>query len=405
MSAGPDLPPTQQRLLAITRRGEPLEFDPAFVARLKAEAVDAIADFSAHLGGESLWVTKAFLSRVHGCEVAHLAPPDDFEWKPSTAAGFVAHRAIELALNWRGEPAPGDVVDEAIARIGDEHGHRGDFVAGLTDADRADLRSRAVDRTTKFLQDFPPLPATAHPVLESSARWKPPGTIEFSGKADLVVGRPQGRESRLLIIDFKTGGKSPHHRADLRFYDRNPVGRLMTRITSDVETLNELFSSGVVTVFGDLFTLVLIVVMMLRMDWRLALVTLAVLPLVVVAAFVFRARIRDAYRDIRVRLARINAYLHERITGVRVVQLFNREDADARTHADARAHAAYREGPARRHAQLDRRGREADGRPDPYRQPLDPGPGPARGGPGPRRPGQGRAGDGGRDGAAHRPHR
>lgn len=119
---------------------------------------------------------------------------------------------------------------------------------------------------------------------------------------------------------------------DLRFYDKNPVGRLMTRITNDVETLNELFSSGVVTVFGDVFTLVFIVVAMLRMDWKLALVTFSVLPLVFVAAFVFRAKIRDAYRDIRLRLARMNSFLHERFTGVRVVQLFNREAADAGRH-------------------------------------------------------------------------
>ncbi|MEX2526573.1 MAG: ABC transporter ATP-binding protein [Gemmatimonadota bacterium] len=115
---------------------------------------------------------------------------------------------------------------------------------------------------------------------------------------------------------------------DLRFYDRNPVGRLMTRITSDVETLNELFSSGVVSVFGDVFTLAFIVAAMLWLDWRLALVTFSVLPVVGVTVFVFRARIRDAYRDIRVRLARINSFLHERITGIRVVQLFNREAAD-----------------------------------------------------------------------------
>jgi len=119
-------------------------------------------------------------------------------------------------------------------------------------------------------------------------------------------------------------------RADLRFYDKNPIGRLMTRITNDVETLNELFSSGVVTVFGDVFTLVFIIGAMLRMNWRLALVTFTVLPLVFVAVFVFRAKIRTAYRDIRVRLARVNAFLHEHITGVRVVQLFNREAADAR---------------------------------------------------------------------------
>jgi ATP-binding cassette, subfamily B, multidrug efflux pump len=117
---------------------------------------------------------------------------------------------------------------------------------------------------------------------------------------------------------------------DLAYYDRTPVGRLMTRITSDVETLNELFSSGVVAIFGDLFTLIFIVSAMLLMDWQLALVTFAVLPFVAWTAFVFRARIRDAYRDIRVRVARMNTYLHERITGMRVVQLFNREEADAR---------------------------------------------------------------------------
>ena len=127
-------------------------------------------------------------------------------------------------------------------------------------------------------------------------------------------------------------------RADLRFYDRNPVGRLMTRVTNDVETLNNLISSGVVTVFGDIFTLVFIVAAMLNMNWRLALVAFSVLPLVFIAAFLFRAKIRQAYRDIRVRLARVNAYLHERITGVRVVQLFNRERADAARLAELNDH-------------------------------------------------------------------
>ena len=141
-----------------------------------------------------------------------------------------------------------------------------------------------------------------------------------------------------VMYDLRTEIFSKLQRADLRYYDRNPVGRLMTRITSDVETLNELFSSGLVTVFGDLFTLLFIFVVMLRMDWKMALVTFAVLPFVFVAAFLFRARIREVYRDIRVRLARINAYLHERITGVRVVQLFNREVADARTHEEINEH-------------------------------------------------------------------
>ena len=119
---------------------------------------------------------------------------------------------------------------------------------------------------------------------------------------------------------------------DLRYYDRNPVGRLITRITSDVETLNELFASGIVTVFGDVFTLIFIVAAMLQMNWKLALVAFSVLPFVAWTAFVFRARVREAYRDIRVRLARINSFLHERFTGIRVVQLFNREEREAQEH-------------------------------------------------------------------------
>ena len=140
-----------------------------------------------------------------------------------------------------------------------------------------------------------------------------------------------------VMYDLRKEIFAGFQRMDLRTYDRTPVGRLMTRITNDVETLNELFSSGVVTVFGDVFTLVFIVAAMLRMDWKLALVTFAVLPLVFAAAFVFRAKIRDAYRDIRTRLARLNAFLHERFTGITVVQLFNREEADAVRHAELNA--------------------------------------------------------------------
>ncbi len=136
-----------------------------------------------------------------------------------------------------------------------------------------------------------------------------------------------------VMYDLRTEIFGKLQRMDLRFYDRNPVGRLMTRITSDVETLNELFSSGVVAVFGDVFTLGFIVAAMLYMDWRLALVAFSVLPFVALTAFLFRAKIRGAYRDIRVRLARLNSYLHERFTGIAVIRLFNREEADANRHA------------------------------------------------------------------------
>lgn len=137
-----------------------------------------------------------------------------------------------------------------------------------------------------------------------------------------------------VMYDLRTEIFTKMQRLDLRFYDRTPVGRLMTRITSDVETLNELFSSGLVAVSGDIFTLAFIVALMLNMHWQLALVTFTVLPFVALTAILFRAKVRTAYRDIRVRLARINAFLHERFTGIRVVQYFNREQHDADSHAE-----------------------------------------------------------------------
>jgi len=123
-------------------------------------------------------------------------------------------------------------------------------------------------------------------------------------------------------------------RLSISYFDRNPVGRLMTRVTSDVETLNELFSSGVVTIFGDVFTLVAIMVMMLAIDFRLALASFAVIPLVWLTARIFRRRVRETFRDIRYRLARLNAYLQERLTGMQIVQLFGRESASARRFAE-----------------------------------------------------------------------
>ena len=114
------------------------------------------------------------------------------------------------------------------------------------------------------------------------------------------------------------------------FFDRNPVGRLVTRVTSDVEALNELFTAGVVAGLGDLFTLLAISGLMLVVDWRLALASFGVIPFVYWVSHVFRAKVRASYRDVRTRLARINAYLQERITGMRVVQLFGREATEAK---------------------------------------------------------------------------
>jgi ATP-binding cassette subfamily B multidrug efflux pump len=114
-------------------------------------------------------------------------------------------------------------------------------------------------------------------------------------------------------------------RLHVAFFDKNPVGRLVTRVTTDVDALNEMFTSGVVSIFEDLFVLFGILGVMLCMNWKLALITFAVLPFNVVATKIFRDRVRDSYRRIRVAIARINSYLQEHISGMVVLQLFNRE--------------------------------------------------------------------------------
>jgi ATP-binding cassette, subfamily B, multidrug efflux pump len=138
-----------------------------------------------------------------------------------------------------------------------------------------------------------------------------------------LLGQRVMRDLRMEIFEHL-------QRLSISYFDRNPAGRLITRVTSDVETLNELFTSGVVAGFGDLFTLIAISVAMLIMDWRLALASFAVIPFVVLVSGLFRRGVRETYRDIRVRLARINSFLQERLTGMRIVQLFGQEQREAR---------------------------------------------------------------------------
>ena len=110
-----------------------------------------------------------------------------------------------------------------------------------------------------------------------------------------------------------------------KFYDRNPIGRMITRVTNDVEVLNEMFSSGIVMVFSDVFTIVGIFYFMFTMSWQLALVSLSVLPLLFYGTFLFRRKAREAYREVRIQIARINTFMQEHITGMTVDQIFNRE--------------------------------------------------------------------------------
>src|SRR5579859_124160 len=114
-------------------------------------------------------------------------------------------------------------------------------------------------------------------------------------------------------------------RMHVAFYDKNPVGRLVTRVTTDVDALNEMFTSGVVSIFEDFFVLMGILGIMLCMNWKLALITFATLPFIIFATKIFRDKVRDSYRRIRVAIARINSYLQEHVSGMVVLQLFNRE--------------------------------------------------------------------------------
>ncbi|MGQ0571114.1 MAG: ABC transporter ATP-binding protein [Armatimonadota bacterium] len=153
----------------------------------------------------------------------------------------------------------------------------------------------------------------------------------FSRYAQSYVMQQVGQQA---MYDLRVELFSHLQRLSVGFYTRQPVGRLITRITNDIDALNEMITQGVVAVFGDLFTLVGIVAVMLYLDWRLALATLLVLPAIIFFTARFRRQAREAYRTVRVRLARINAFLNEHIMGMGIVQLFGREERE-QTRFDA----------------------------------------------------------------------
>jgi ATP-binding cassette, subfamily B, multidrug efflux pump len=154
------------------------------------------------------------------------------------------------------------------------------------------------------------------------------GTLVASFALEYVQTWTMQMTGQRIMFDLRMQVYSHLQRLDLKFYDRNPVGRLMTRVTSDVDVLNDLFTTGVISIFGDVFTLIGIMVVLVGMDWRLALVAFSVLPLIAAVAQWFRTNVRESYRVVRTWIARINAYLQERITGMGTVQLFRREAKD-----------------------------------------------------------------------------
>lgn len=221
--ANPALNPAQSEVLAAlgARPNERPEFDPRLRAELRGELEERLKPMADRLpAGESLWVSKHLLTTVHGCEGLFLAREDEeFAWNPANARGVVSHKAIELSISWRGDPAPGQLVDEAIARLIAGSDRIADYLGALGEGERAELHGEAVERVAMFLECFPPLEARWRPVAESRLRADLcDDKVVLSGKVDLTVGRSEGMRAGKVLIDMKTGAFSPSHRDDLRFY-------------------------------------------------------------------------------------------------------------------------------------------------------------------------------------------
>jgi ATP-binding cassette subfamily B multidrug efflux pump len=170
-------------------------------------------------------------------------------------------------------------------------------------------------------------------VLPESTAWRGIGWLSLIFLAVLVADflaqylqiRIMQRVGQATMYDMRKGIFAHLQQLPMSYFDRNPVGRLVTRVTTDVDALNDLFAAGVVTMINDFFLLVVLAALLIAKDWRLGLDTLAILPGILVVTLIFRKYVRDANRRIRTAIARINAFLQEYISGMGVVQLFNRE--------------------------------------------------------------------------------
>ena len=245
-----ELNPMQQQVVDVL--GKPAGWVPlpiTVVTAVREQLETSLAPLAAKLSPDQpLYVSKSSLNTVHGCEAHFMASLDSFEWTISNVRGTVMHKAVELAINWRGHVEPADLVEEALARLEHEQSRgASEFIAQLSSGERAQLRSYAVDLYTKFEESFPPLKASWRPVTESSARVELlGGLIIFSTRVDLTLGGPGSK----VIIDLKSGRIYSNHREDLRFYalveslrSGQPPRRLATysleSARADVEEVSE----------------------------------------------------------------------------------------------------------------------------------------------------------------------
>jgi hypothetical protein len=228
-----ELNQAQQQVIALLGKGDGAgapSFEPDIAEQLQVALDDALSPYAGELGDDDpLWVSKHALGTVHGCEAHHVASQAaPFEWSVPTVRGTVAHKAIELAVHWRGEAPPMELVDEALARLQDSDRGAGRWLQALAPGQHAQLRGEATDLVAKFLECFPPLKKEWWPVTESRAQFDAlGGKVVLSGKVDLTLGRPQATPTK-VIIDLKSGMPVVGHREDLRFYALLETMRLGT---------------------------------------------------------------------------------------------------------------------------------------------------------------------------------
>ncbi|HWC11313.1 MAG TPA: PD-(D/E)XK nuclease family protein [Acidimicrobiales bacterium] len=219
----PELNPAQRRVLVeLMALGQDRpRFGPEVAADLAA-GIEAVVGPLLGDDGDTLWVNKGVLSEVHACEAHHLAAEgEDFAWTAATARGTVAHRALELSLTWGGDPAPLDLVDQAIESLcrDERRTGPGSWLLSASPLDLADLRAGANDVVAKFLECWPPLRPRWAPRTETGiGAYLCAERVTLWGKVDLVLGRARGDEARALVVDVKTGRAYPSHLDDLRFY-------------------------------------------------------------------------------------------------------------------------------------------------------------------------------------------
>ena len=216
------LNPTQQRVLDLL--GMPLaerpQFDAGLGPDLRADLEAGLAPLVGDDPDASLWLAKHDLSSVHGCEARYLAErAAGFAWSVPLARGTIVHKAVELSVHWRGEAAPLDLVDEAIARLGQDSSGIGEWLRRCDEVDLAELRSAAGASVTAFGECFPPIKAAWHPVTEGPVRVDLlANRVSLKGRIDLSLGRATGTTAGKVLIDLKTGGPNHAHLEDLRFY-------------------------------------------------------------------------------------------------------------------------------------------------------------------------------------------